>query len=84
MQELSSRNRFCHYHYQVLSAFKYNLIGKTVSILLPGPIENGKIIGSDFNILPSLKASDKGIFNPIKHVANYYCSDSSNKVSEVP
>jgi hypothetical protein len=55
-------------------------VGETVSILLPGPIENGKIIGGDFNIQPSMKAGDKGIFMPIKHNADYYWSDGSNTV----
>ena len=55
-------------------------VGETVSILLPGPIENGKITGSDFNILPSMNIGDKGIFMPIKHNADYYWSDGSQTV----
>ena len=55
-------------------------VGETVSILLPGPMENGKIIGGDFNIQPSMKAGDKGIFMPIKHDENYFWNDGSNTV----
>jgi len=55
-------------------------VGETVSILLPGPVEDGKIIGADFNILPSLKTGDKGIFMPIKHDANDYWSDGVNTI----
>lgn len=55
-------------------------VGETVSILLPGPVENGTISGGDFNILPAMKSGDKGIFMPIKHDANYYWSDGSNTI----
>jgi hypothetical protein len=57
-----------------------NTVGTTVSILLPGPIENGKILGGDFNTLPSMKAGDKGIFMPIKHNADYYWSDGNHTI----
>lgn len=55
-------------------------VGETASLLLPGPIANGKIIGGDFNVLPSMNAGDKGIFMPIKHDDNYYWSDGTTTV----
>jgi len=42
-------------------------VGDEVEILLPGPVDEGKIIGADFNIQPAMKAGERGIFMPIRH-----------------
>lgn len=42
-----------------------NKVGDEVKILLPGPVEEGKIMGGDFNITRAFKVGEEGIFLPV-------------------
>jgi len=54
--------------------------GDTVSVMLPGPVENDFVIGADENITPAMKAGDKGIFMPIKYGEGSYWEDNNIKI----
>lgn len=40
--------------------------GETIQVMLPGPVDTGKVMGADFNITRAMKAGEKGIFLPLK------------------
>ncbi len=40
-------------------------VGDEVKVLLPGPVEDGKIMGADFNITRSFVVGEEGIFLPV-------------------
>ena len=51
---------------QVLESYQGDLKkGDEVKILLPGPVENGKIMGSDYNITRAFQGGEEGIFLPV-------------------
>lgn len=55
-------------------------VGEDVKMMLPGPVENGKVIGVDFHVTPAMKVGDEGIFLPIRHDDQSYWEDNATKV----
>ena len=54
--------------------------GETVTIMLPGPVADGKIQGPDMSVYPAMKAGDKGVFMLVKHDENAYWDDGETRI----
>ena len=59
-------------HYRALATIEVekvydgNLtVGETISTMLPGPVETGKVMGADFNITRAMRPGERGIFMPL-------------------
>ena len=55
-------------------------VGEDVKMMLPGPVEDGKVIGVDFHVTRAMKVGEKGVFLPIRHDDQSYWEDNNTKV----
>ncbi len=51
---------------QIMASYQGDLIkGDEIKVLLPGPVEDGQIMGADFNITRAFNVGEEGIFLPV-------------------